>query len=116
MDTKKVEVQARQGDIFFEVVSSPPESALNSKKRHGTQVLAYGEVTGHTHAIDTPPISKCETLVDENGDIYVKSPEEIVVSHDEHGTIMMPANEWICITHQREYDPLAAEKERRVAD
>jgi len=114
MDTKKV--QARQSDIFFRVVDGPSEGALKANKKHNSQVLANGEVTGHQHAICTPAISECETCVDPKGDIFIRSQEEIVVDHDEHGTVTLPADEWICISRQREYDALAAEKERQVAD
>lgn len=104
--------QARQGDIFFKKVESPPKKG----KKQLTNILAYGEVTGHTHKVVSPSISKCDSVVDENGDIYIKSKTEIVVDHDEHGTITLEPNVWFCISRQREYDPLAAEKERQVAD
>jgi hypothetical protein len=58
-----------------------------------------------------------ESFVDENGDIYVLSEhEDIKIGHDEHDVITLPKNEWICVSRQREYDPLAVEKERKVAD
>ena len=104
--------QARQGDIFFKKVDSPPKKG----KKIQTNVIAYGEVTGHSHKIVRPSISKCESVVDENGDIFIRSKTEIVVDHDEHGTVTLEPNAWFCISRQREYDPLAAEKERRVAD
>lgn len=105
--------QARQGDIFFKSVKNAPKKL----KKHQGNILAYGEVTGHSHKIISPSVSKMESYVDENGDIYVLSTrEEIRIGHDEHNEIVLPKNEWICISRQREYDPLAAEKERRVAD
>ena len=103
--------QARQGDIFFKVVKELPK---NIQKKTDA-ILAYGEVTGHSHQITTP-ISDCESYVDENGDIYVRSQNPILVGHDEHNTITLPANEWICVSRQREYDPMAEERQRRVAD
>lgn len=105
--------QARQGDIFFKSVKSAPKNL----KKYQSNILAYGEVTGHSHKIISPLVSEMESYVDENGDIYVLSAlEEIRIGHDEHNEIVLPKNEWICISRQREYDPLAAEKERRVAD
>lgn len=105
-------MQARQGDIFFKSVKKVPTKT----KKYDSNILAYGEVTGHSHKIISPSISEMESVVDEKGDIYVRSSTEITVGHDEHDCINLPKNEWICITRQREYDPLAAEKERRVAD
>ena len=104
--------QARQGDIFFCKVDGPPKKG----RKIQTPVLAYGEVTGHAHRIASPSISQCESVVDENGDIFIKSQTEIVVDHDEHGPVTLVPDTWFCVTRQREYDPLAAEKERRVAD
>ena len=38
-------MQARQGDIFFQTVGNLPEKL----KPHQNSILAYGEVTGHSH-------------------------------------------------------------------
>ena len=105
-------MQARQGDIFFQTVKKIPSNTKDYK----SNILAYGEVTGHSHKIISPNISEMESVVDEKGDIYVRSAKEITVGHDEHDCIVLPSNEWICVSRQREYDPLAAEKERKVAD
>ena len=108
----KSKFQARQGDIFFEKVASP-----KGKKKEISPILAYGEVTGHAHRIMSPPMDKLESYVDEDGDIYVLSKTApIEIGHEEHGQVTLPANEWLCITRQREYDPAAAIKERQVRD
>ena len=104
--------QARQGDIFFRVLDKIPSKGLK-KKTDG--VLAYGEQTGHAHKITTN-ISDCESYVDENGDIFIRSDKEMTVGHDEHDTIVLPANEWICVSRQREYSPLEASREAKVRD
>ena len=106
--------QARQGDIYFKACSKPDISKM---KKKSDNILAYGEVTGHSHAIKSHGISDYESYVDENGDIYILSTDKpIEVGHDEHNVITCPPNTWICVSRQREYDPAAAEKERRVAD
>lgn len=104
--------QSRQGDIWFEAVDKIPSKGLK-KKTDGT--LFYGEVTGHSHSLTTP-ISDCESYVDEQGDIFIRSANEIKVGHDEHNTITLPANQWICVSRQREFDPLASSRERKVLD
>jgi len=106
--------QARQGDVFFEVVTSLPKK--DQLKRKNDPILAYGEVTGHSHKIMSPPMSEVESYVDKSGDIFVKSDQPITVGHDEHDTITLDPGQLYCITIQREYDPAAAEKERRVSD
>ncbi len=47
--------QARQGDVFLERigdVDALPEGLNSVKRDQGRIVLAYGELTGHAHAID----------------------------------------------------------------
>jgi hypothetical protein len=106
--------QARQGDIFFEGCKKPD---LKKMKRLNTNVIAHGELTGHSHQVITPAISECESYVDENGDIYILSKHQpIEIGHEEHKTITLPPNQWLCITRQREYDPIAARRERQVQD
>ena len=108
-------MQARQGDIFFETVDQP----VRTNNKMNSPVIAYGEVTGHSHKVMSPSLSdpNVDTYVDLNGDIYMLSKvEPIVIGHDEHDSVTLPANEWIVITRQREYDPLAFDRERRVAD
>jgi hypothetical protein len=107
--------QARQGDIFFRSISKLPEKVDLKKKRDA--ILAYGEVTSHAHKTISPPLEEMEMYTDENGDIYVMSKtEDIKVGHDEHNTITLPANEWICVSRQREYSPLEIERERKIRD
>ena len=105
--------QARQGDIFFESVTAPPAKT----KPYNSHILAYGEVTGHSHAIcESSVASPRDSVIDEKGNIYLRSEQDIQIDHDEHGIVELPANEWICVSRQREYEPLAVEEERRVAD
>jgi hypothetical protein len=105
--------QARQGDIYFRVVDSRPAKVFAKNDN----IIAYGEVTGHAHKIMDPPMSELDSYVDENGDIFVRSnTKDITIEHDEHDTITLPANQWIMITRQREYDALAVNRERQVAD
>lgn len=106
--------QARQGDIYFRSVDKVPTKGT---KKKNDRILAYGEVTGHSHQIVSPALSELEMVTDENGDIFVRSTgEEIKVGHDEHNIVTLPANKWICISRQREFDPLAENRQRRVLD
>lgn len=104
--------QSRQGDIWFEAVDKIPSKGLK-KKTDG--ILGFGEITGHKHEV-VSLVSDCESYVDEQGDIYIRSANEIKVGHDEHNVINLPANQWICVSRQREYSPLEANRERLVAD
>jgi hypothetical protein len=43
--------QFRQGDVLVQRVTSIPEGDTAVARDNGRVVLAYGEVTGHAHAI-----------------------------------------------------------------
>ena len=114
--------QARQGDVFAKEVPSSVIDQLraNQKKRNPltTNIVAYGEVTGHCHKVCDPSLAELETEVDaKTGDIYMMNPTgTITLSHDEHGTITLDQGKWYCLTRQFEYDPVAEMQKRRVAD
>jgi hypothetical protein len=103
--------QARQGDIFFRVLDKIPTKGLKKKT---DAILAHGEITGHCHKITTA-ISDCESYIDVQGDIYIRSENEIIVGHDEHDNIILPANKWVCVSRQVEYNPLEKARQK-VAD
>ena len=108
------EFQSRQGDIFFRSVSKIPSKGLKKKT---DAIFAYGEVTFHSHKAVSPPLEEMEMYTDENGDIFVISKtEDIKVWHDEHNVVTLPANEWICVSRQREFDPIASNREKIVRD
>lgn len=103
-------MQQRQGDLFFAPVNPQP-----NLKPHESNVLAYGEVTGHKHQVTTP-MDQIESLIDEAGHIYLKSDvQDISISHEEHGQITLPKGHWYRVTRQREYDQVK-EETRQVAD
>jgi hypothetical protein len=43
--------QYRQGDVLVVAVDSIPVNAVTVSRTSGEMVLAYGEATGHRHAI-----------------------------------------------------------------
>jgi len=48
---KTAPAQARQGDVLLVPVAQIPDGARRVKRERGRVVLAWGEVTGHAHAI-----------------------------------------------------------------
>lgn len=102
----------RQGDVLIVPVDSIPESAKPVKRDNGRVVLAYGEVTGHAHALRERRVQ----LLSENGSrdicyLRVSCPEAFL-RHEEHREIRLPAGNYK-IVRQREYTPEAI---RNVAD
>ena len=114
-DHDKASIPARQGDLLWKKVSAPDRSKPSFKRFDG--VFAYGEVTGHSHRVISPSLQEMDSYIDEKGDIYVLSRnEDIKIGHDEHDTVTLPKGDWYCLTRQREYDPVAENRERQVAD
>lgn len=99
--------QARQGDLLFEVVKVPPKGC----QPRLSKILAYGEATGHAHTLQ----GNVQELVEDEKNIYCFG-EDLKVIHEEHDLMALPKKEWIKVTQQREYDPLAKNRERKVVD
>ena len=103
-------MQARQGDVFIERIAALPNGLTPKAPDGGRVVLAYGEVTGHAHALDA---ALADLFEDRDGTLYLRvGAVGAAVQHEEHGAIALEAGVYR-ITHQREYTPEAI---RRVAD
>jgi hypothetical protein len=110
----------RQGDVLIvPVAESAVVGNARERKPNDRVVLAYGEVTGHAHALHQPNV--CASYK-EGADEYDTSatPTFIKVNdspaplvHEEHDTINLPPGAYK-IVHQREYDMM--EGVRKVAD
>jgi len=91
--------QYRQGDLLIEKVESLP-SGVESKSRN--PILAYGEVTGHCHQLNTTAFDRWE----HDGLIYVRPQVDSALTHDEHGEIPLKAGDIYRVTRQRQFDPM----------
>lgn len=103
--------QIRQGDVYLMPINATeiPASATVRKRDNGRVVLAYGEVTGHAHALTAPGVE----LLEANGVEFLKVDEvSAALLHEEHNRIDIPQGTYR-IVHQREYSPEAI---RNVAD
>src|SRR5882672_8786013 len=99
----------RQGDVLVLPVKSIPKSAKPGKRDKGRIVLAYGEVTGHAHAI----ADKTVGIFEHEGTRFIRVPKRgAVLRHEEHSAIKLAEGEYE-VRIQREYHP---EEIRRVAD
>src|SRR5947199_199309 len=92
----------RQGDVLLKPVARIPKGTARRQQEKERIVLAYGEVTGHTHAIHD--LENVDVLVASYGKIFLRIKEEVALQHEEHGKIqVLPGNYEIVI--QREYSP-----------
>jgi hypothetical protein len=102
----------RHGDVLIVPAAKLPGKLKKVKHDKGRVILAYGEVTGHAHAIVAPG-SAIEMYEADGGERFIRVADAPVeLKHEEHGTITLPAGDYR-IVHQREYTP---EEIRRVAD
>ncbi|MET8861814.1 hypothetical protein ABZW11_02540 [Nonomuraea sp. NPDC004580] len=88
----------RQGDILLVPVpeaSAPAKMRPEPRDACGRLVLAYGEATGHAHAIPGPG-----TL--SHGFLHL--PDGGRLEHEEHAAIWLPKG-WYRVIRQREYVP-----------
>lgn len=104
---------ARQGDVLMVAVDAVPAGAMRHKRPNDQNrvVLAYGEVTGHAHALD----ATMATAYGPSDDAFWLTVEPgATVTHEEHAPIVIPDTvRNIKVIRQREY---SAAGERRVAD
>lgn len=94
-------VQYRQGDVLLVKLdmSDLPSGAVRQEV-DGRLVLAYGEVTGHAHAIDT----SCASLYQWKGDRLIEAKPGARLVHEEHNTIDLEPG-FYRVIQQREYEP-----------
>jgi hypothetical protein len=101
----------RQGDVLLVQVSGLPEGAevvTGPRNQNGKTVLAFGEVTGHHHRIE----SNLATMYQWEGDTLIEVKPEAVLVHEEHAAIPVAPGTYK-VTIQREY---VAGEIRNVAD
>jgi hypothetical protein len=102
------QVFGRQGDVAIQKVDALPEGQ-EVKRENGKLILAYGEVTGHSHAIAAPQIKMIQVA---DGSRYLEARTSFTVRHQEHAPLTFPPGVYH-VWQQREYSPSAI---RTVAD
>jgi len=106
----------RQGDVLVVQIDSIPADAA-AEKIEDRIVLAYGEVTGHAHAISKEEAVSYKVdspipIFDWRAERFLLVAVKAQLKHEEHATIDIPAGNYAVI-QQREYSP---EEIRNVAD
>lgn len=109
----------RQGDVLV-VRADAAHAGAEIPRDAGRVVLAYGELTGHTHAITTKAVHLHRPEREATQQELIVLAERVLrigrggaaLEHEEHATIRLPAGTYI-VRQQREYSPQAL---RSVAD
>jgi len=109
--------QFRQGDVLITRIASMPTGLLPKPRDNGRVILAYGEVTGHAHAIadtlDAPAAALFDDPIAGDGSFVMLVESDTGIVHEEHGRIDLPAGSYR-VTRQREWTD--ANEPRQVAD
>lgn len=101
----------RQGDVLLIATDQTPEGPEIPRDRRRRIVLAYGEATGHAHAIaDRGAVLRGVDL--ERRFLEVLADGGVTLSHEEHDPIRVPRGTYR-VVRQREW---ASEGVRWVAD
>ncbi len=96
----------RHGDIMIASVAAIP----NGAERRPTSVLAWGEVTGHSHRIEEVETAE---ILELQGVMYLNVTSALArLVHQEHQPITLPRGTYR-FWYQREYSPEAI---RRIVD
>ncbi len=116
----------RQGDVCLVLVSFLPAGCTEVPHDKGRIVLAYGEVTGHAHAIADHHAAqrasevadaaiaraKARLLLAPTGERFLEVTEPVTLRHEEHTVHTIPPGIYK-LPQQVEYTPAEL---RRVAD
>jgi hypothetical protein len=87
-----------QGDITFQEIGTLPQGAQDIA-HDGEYIIAWGETTGHKHK------ASGEMKVCMNGDdIFLVAIKDIKITHEEHGTIVLPKGKVFLVGKEREKD------------
>lgn len=111
----------RQGDVLVIRVASLPKNLSAKPRDNGRVVLAYGEVTGHAHAITEKAVVHYEAkdatdaarqllasvglrmeIGDENAPTFLDVPADAVLAHEEHGAVALEPGQYV-VLRQREW-------------
>ena len=105
--------QVRQGDVLLVPAEAVPTGAKSVRRDGGRVILAYGEVTGHAHAIR----STAARLLEAQEERYLVTSDTVTLEHEEHGPIAIAPGTYRVVI-QREYVPADIEPAsfRRVID
>ena len=80
-------MQIRQGDVFLELIDETPVGT-EIERDAGRIVLAYGEATGHAHAIESDAATLFQGLTEgEKEARFLRVFKPVFLRHEEHARI-----------------------------
>ena len=109
---KRIKGQYRQGDVLITPELEDIKACTPVPRDGGRVVLAYGEATGHAHAIMETEVDLLEAP--ETGRLRLVPKGPATLRHEEHGPITIPAKAPAEVVRQTEWSD--AMEPRRVVD
>ena len=124
MQSRMSQFRVRQGDVLvLGLAARVAVATLSAVPVDGRRtVLAYGEVTGHAHALPaaqatlygmSDDLAQLLGIAAQPGDRVLDVREDTALTHEEHDTIPIPAGQYL-VRRQREWTD--ADEPRQVAD
>jgi hypothetical protein len=92
----------RQGDVLVIKTDAIPSGTTEVPRDNGRIVLAYGEVTGHAHAIADRGATLLAAPNTEDRFLRIMDASGVELRHEEHATITLEPGEYV-VRRQREY-------------
>jgi hypothetical protein len=101
----------RHGDVLLRPVKEVSGKQIDSTDKY---IVAYGEVTGHTHTLSTATKNGITVFQDEQGNKYLDITGQARIKHQEHKELeVMPGKYQVVIEREHDY---FLEQVRQVAD
>jgi hypothetical protein len=91
----------RQGDVLLRPVNAVPDGLKAVPLDKGRVILAYGEVTGHAHAVEGD-VELLAADLEEMEQRFLRVEAGAQIVHEEHGTITLPPGLYE-VSRQREF-------------
>jgi hypothetical protein len=97
----------RHGDVLIAQVDAAPAGIPATT----SSILAHGELTGHSHRLETPANATIYAVDGDisRGDLYLVVISPVRIIHEEHGPITLQPGTYRA-WQQREYTPQAIRK------
>jgi len=105
MGEVKQEQKWRHGDVYGIASDVDAKKLAANGTKLDSNVLAYGEVTGHMHEIEADPCAYQRFEMEGKKYLLVLSEGGVSIKHAEHGTGIIPKGVWE-ERIDREYDYL----------
>ncbi len=105
--------QYRQGDVMLVACDGVPPGAREQSPDEGRIVLAYGEVSGHAHALDADRVRYFREDGTGQAFLHVPGTSPAELTHEEHAPLSVAPGTYR-VVRQREFMP--SDTPRLIAD